>query len=114
VVGLVIAYSYLSLTSDRVERDLQEAHLAAEEASKTKSSFLKMVSHELRTPLATITGITELLTRRGDRSDELPLMLERAARHQQRLIDDLLDSAAIVSGDCDIGIALREFSQSLQ
>lgn len=102
VVEVVIAYSYLSLTSDPVERELQQARQAAEAASRGKDSFLKMISHELRSPLAIITGIAELLVRRSDKDDELPRMLQRAAQHQQRLIDDLLDSAAIETGKVTI------------
>jgi hypothetical protein len=43
IVELVIAYSFLSLTSDRVEVELREAQHAAEGASKAKSAFLGMV-----------------------------------------------------------------------
>lgn len=102
VVELVIAYSYLSLTSDRVERELHEARQTAEAASRVKDSFLQMVSHELRTPLATITGIADLLNRRASADDELPRMLQRATLQQQRLINDLLDSAAIETGTITI------------
>lgn len=102
VVELVIAYSYLSLTSDRVERELHEARQTAEAANRVKDSFLQMVSHELRTPLATITGIADLLNRRASADDELPRMLQRATLQQQRLINDLLDSAALETGKITI------------
>ena len=97
VVELIICYSYISLTSNRVERELDESRLAAEKASKAQIAFLKIVSHELRTPLATISNAAELLTERtetGDR-DALLSLLRQAAARQKHLIEDMLDLAAI-------------------
>ncbi|MCX7635776.1 MAG: hypothetical protein N2Z74_08540, partial [Syntrophales bacterium] len=111
VVELVIAYSYLSLTADRVERELSAARQEAEKASQAKDAFLKMVSHELRTPLAAITGVADLLVRRGRPDDELPRVLWRAAKQQERLINDLLDSAAIETGR--LTITTRPFNLPL-
>jgi CheY-like chemotaxis protein len=66
-----------------------------------KDEFLATLSHELRTPLSAILGWAEIL-RRGAR-DEATLRrgletIERNARAQARLVDDLLDMSRIISG----------------
>ncbi len=97
---IVINYSYLSLTSDRLEEELREAQHAVEEANRAKSAFLGMVSHEMRTPLAIIAGVGEILSKRlgeQDRRDVLPL-LQQATGQLRRHIDDLLDLTKIESG----------------
>ncbi len=70
-------------------------------ANQLKDEFLAVVSHELRTPLNAILGWTSLL-RQGVESDaELDEALEtidRNARAQGRLIDDLLDVSRIITG----------------
>jgi signal transduction histidine kinase len=92
----------------RAERD-REALLAsekalrreAEELSRLKDEFLATMSHELRTPLNAIFGwITLLRTGRLDppTAERALETIERNARAQKRLIDDLLDVSRIVSG----------------
>jgi signal transduction histidine kinase len=83
----------------------------AEELSRLKEEFLATMSHELRTPLNAIFGwITLLRTGRLDAatSERALETIERNARAQKHLIDDLLDVSRIVSGkvqleltDCD-------------
>jgi signal transduction histidine kinase len=73
----------------------------AEELSRLKDEFLATMSHELRTPLNAIFGwITLLRTGRLDEaSQERGLeTIERNARAQKRLIEDLLDVSRIVTG----------------
>ena len=73
----------------------------AEELSRLKDEFLATMSHELRTPLNAIFGwITLLRTRRlDDATQERALeTIERNARAQKRLIEDLLDVSRIVTG----------------
>ncbi|HEX2222962.1 MAG TPA: response regulator [Thermoanaerobaculia bacterium] len=84
----------------RLERE-REARLAAESASQMKDEFLATLSHELRTPLNAIVGWAALL-RTGDLQGEKFLRavesIERNARAQARLIEDLLDVSAIIFG----------------
>jgi len=72
----------------------------AEVASRAKDDFLATVSHELRTPLNAILGWT--LTLRGRKPDpeiDRPLaVIERNARAQTKLIEDVLDVSRIISG----------------
>jgi PAS domain S-box-containing protein len=79
----------------------------AEEASRTKDEFLAMVSHELRTPLNAIVGWTDML--RTGKIDEQTVAravetIERNARSQARLIEDLLDISRIITGKLRLNV----------
>jgi CheY-like chemotaxis protein len=79
----------------------QAAREEAEQAGRTKDEFLATLSHELRTPLNAIVGWSQLLRRDGRSDEDLEQGLEtieRNARTQAQLIDDLLDMSRIVSG----------------
>lgn len=87
----------------------QAARCAAERANRLKDEFLASVSHELRAPLHAILGWTELLSNPtlddGSRSHGLEV-IERNARAQARLIEDLLDVSRIVSGKMRLSVSL--------
>ena len=72
----------------------------AEVASRAKDEFMAMVSHELRTPLNAILGWTlTLRSRKPDPEIDRPLaVIERNARAQTKLIEDVLDVSRIISG----------------
>ncbi|PSB30260.1 response regulator [Stenomitos frigidus] len=79
----------------------QAARAEAERANRIKDEFLAVLSHELRSPLNPILGWTKLLqTRKFDeaRTAEALATIERNARLQTQLIDDLLDVAKILRG----------------
>ncbi|HEX5760798.1 MAG TPA: HAMP domain-containing sensor histidine kinase, partial [Thermoanaerobaculia bacterium] len=79
----------------------REARAAAETASLTKDHFLATLSHELRTPLNAIVGWARLLRAgalQGQKVERALESIERNAHAQARLIDDLLDVSAIISG----------------
>jgi PAS domain S-box-containing protein len=79
----------------------QIARAAAEAANRSKDEFLAMVSHELRSPLNAILGYTRML-RSGpaDRGaiNNVTAVVERSAKAQLQIIEDLLDSARIITG----------------
>ena len=80
----------------------------AEAANRTKDEFLATVSHELRNPLNAILGWAKLLLHR-DLPDDVHRHLatiERNARAQARLIEDVLDISRIISGK--LSLELRE------
>ncbi|HEY0338051.1 MAG TPA: PAS domain S-box protein [Burkholderiales bacterium] len=83
------------------------ARAEAERASAMKDEFLATLSHELRTPLSAILGWSQVL-RRGVRSErDLQQGLEtieRNARIQTQLIEDLLDMSRITSGKLRLDI----------
>lgn len=79
----------------------REARAEAERSSQMKDEFLATLSHELRTPLSAILGWAQVLRRGG--KDEADLQrglqtIERNARSQAQLIEDLLDMSRITSG----------------
>lgn len=79
----------------------KKARDEAEEANRTKDFFLAIVSHELRSPLNAILGWTKILrTRELDKETTQNALetIERSARSQAKLIEDLVDSARIASG----------------
>ena len=100
------------------------ARAQAEEATQLKDEFLANLSHELRTPMNIIIGWAHLL-RTGPLDDNQKQRateaIERAARSQAQLIEDLLDVSRIVTGkfrlvmqDMDVGRVLQLASESLR
>lgn len=79
----------------------RQARADAEAANRAKDEFLATLSHELRTPLSAILGWTYVLQQRradlGDLARGIDT-IERNARAQARLIEDLLDMSRIVAG----------------
>jgi signal transduction histidine kinase/ActR/RegA family two-component response regulator len=86
--------------AEALERE-QRARRETEAASYLKDEFLMTLSHELRTPLTAIYGWVRMLTLEGlpehQRTRALASM-ERNARVQTRLIDDLLDVSRAITG----------------
>jgi PAS domain S-box-containing protein len=86
------------------EQSLEREHTArtqAEAASHAKDEFLATVSHELRTPLTAILGWARLLSignLSGENSSKAIETIERNAKAQAQLIEDLLDMSRITSG----------------
>ncbi len=83
----------------------QAARAEAEQANRAKDEFLATLSHELRTPLSAILGWSHLV--RTGKLDELQMTrafetIERNARSQSQLIDDLLDVSRIITGKLQI------------
>jgi PAS domain S-box-containing protein len=100
------------------------ARAQAEDATRLKDEFLANLSHELRTPMNIIIGWAHLL-RNGSLSDEQKVRaadaIERAARSQAQLIEDLLDVSRIVTGkfrmevqDIKVGLILKAAVDSLR
>jgi signal transduction histidine kinase/DNA-binding response OmpR family regulator len=92
-----------------------EARAAAEVASQAKDAFLATVSHELRTPLNAILGWT--VTARAKAPPELDRALgivERNARAQARIIEDVLDISRIVSGKLRLDIQPVDMADIVQ
>jgi signal transduction histidine kinase/DNA-binding NarL/FixJ family response regulator len=89
----------------RIEQELVNARIAAEDALHAKSQFLSSVSHELRTPLNGVLGYTQLLQRDTGiplGSQEYLRAIESCGKHLLMLINDVLDLAKIESGNIDI------------
>ena len=85
----------------------ERARSEAEAANRIKDEFLATLSHELRTPLTSLLGWSSVL--REARRDEKVLnqgleAIDRNARVQAQLIDDLLDVSRIVSGKLNLDV----------
>lgn len=79
----------------------KKARSEAEEANRAKDFFLAVVSHELRSPLNAILGWTKiLLNKQVDEKTHRNALetIEKSARAQAKLIDDLVDSSRVASG----------------
>jgi signal transduction histidine kinase/CheY-like chemotaxis protein len=85
----------------------REARAAAETSSRLKDEFLASVSHELRTPLTAILGWAEML-RSGALDSAVAqralLNIERNAKTQAHLVNDLLDASRIVAGKLELNL----------
>jgi len=82
-------------------RKEREARELAEAANRGKDEFVAMVSHELRSPLNAMLGWSKILKKGGvdaKTQSHAVEVIERSARAQQTLIEDLLDMARIVGG----------------
>ena len=105
-IGLNRASLYQEAVSARrrAEEDALEKQRLYEEAARAndaKDHFLATVSHELRTPLTSILGWAQMLAS-GKLNDAMReravTTIERNARMQAQIVDDLLDVSRIVSG----------------
>jgi PAS domain S-box-containing protein len=91
---------------ERLLQGERDARIALEEAARMKDEFLATLSHELRTPLNAILGWSSLV-RRGGAHDHLEqglAAIERNARVQVQLIEDLLDMSRITSGKLQLNL----------
>jgi signal transduction histidine kinase len=80
----------------------QETRRAAEEANRLKDEFLATLSHELRTPMTSIIGWSAMLrTANFDETTRAQALatIERNAKAQTQIIDELLDVSRIITGN---------------
>ncbi|MDN4038205.1 ATP-binding protein [Massilia sp. YIM B02443] len=96
----------------RAEHDAlekQRLYEDAERANQAKDQFLATVSHELRTPLTAILGWAQMLVAgslEGAMARHAVEVIERNARAQAQIVDDLLDISRIVNGTLRLNVQL--------
>jgi signal transduction histidine kinase len=95
----------------------ERARAEAEAANRIKDEFLATLSHELRTPLTSLLGWASVL--REARYDEVVVnqgleAIDRNARVQAQLIDDLLDVSRIVSGKLNLDVRPLDVSSIIR
>jgi signal transduction histidine kinase len=115
---LVDAFNDMIAEIQRRDHDLQDRAEELLQASRMKDEFLATLSHELRTPLNSILGWAVLVQQEQvprDRQKAALQAIERNARVQARLIEDLLDVSRIISGKLTLDssvISLRQIVEN--
>ncbi len=111
-VGASVDLHELHLALDERAAALEHAETArrlAEEASQLKDEFLATASHELRTPLNAIVGWVHVLQTGALADDEQRQQavnaIDRNAKIQTRLIEDLLDVSRMIQGRVSLTVA---------
>ncbi|HKQ79969.1 MAG TPA: CHASE3 domain-containing protein [Blastocatellia bacterium] len=99
------------LASERAAREKAEA------ASRSKDEFVAMISHEIRSPLNSILGWAQML-REGkiDQAETVRAVeiIERNARAQSQLIEDLLDISRVITGKLTLNVRSVELPQIIE
>ena len=98
----------VEIEGDRILQLKQAALAESERVNRIKDEFLAVLSHELRSPLNPILGWTKLLqTRKLDESKTRSALatIERNAKAQAQLIDDLLDMAGVLRGKLTLNVS---------
>jgi PAS domain S-box-containing protein len=93
------------------------ARTAAERASLLKDEFLATLSHELRTPLNSILGWSQIMRNKSADSELVAQgleVIERNARAQAEIIEDLLDMSRIISGKVRLNVERVNLSSIVQ
>jgi PAS domain S-box-containing protein len=85
---------------NRLQRDLESARRAAEQANQAKSIFLANMSHEIRTPLTSVLAACELLADSdlAPHQERLTDIMSRSGARLLRLVDEVLDFSRIEAG----------------
>jgi PAS domain S-box-containing protein len=103
--GMLVASAIRDI-SDRKAAEAERFRLLQEraahvESNRIKDEFLATLSHELRTPLNAILGWTSMLLRaplEAERAKHALTTIERNARAQAQLVEDLLDVSRVITG----------------
>ena len=123
MIGVIVVFHDVS-ERRRAEQEREKllereraARSEAEAANRLKDEFLATVSHELRTPLTAILGWAGML-RRGDLEEETTVnaleVIERNARAQAEIIDDILDVSRIVTGKFHVDAQPLELARIIE
>jgi PAS domain S-box-containing protein len=99
------------LASERAAREHAEA------ASRSKDEFVAIISHEIRSPLNSILGWVQML--RTGKFNEVEMdraleTIERNARAQSQLIEDLLDISRVITGKLILNVRSVELAQIIE
>ena len=111
------AQAAVAMDNARLYEREQRARAAAEVANRTKDEFLATLSHELRTPLSAILGWTVMLRAGeldGNATARALAIIERNARAQNELIEDLIDISRIVTGKVHLEMRPFDFAHAVE
>jgi PAS domain S-box-containing protein len=105
--GIMIGAARDVTESKRIESQLIEAKIKAEESDRLKSAFLANMSHEIRTPMNGVIGFSDLLKNDDLTPEERHRYLEIVDRNSKQLlnlIDDIIDVAKMESQQLKISL----------
>ncbi|BAY09113.1 PAS domain S-box protein [Calothrix sp. NIES-2098] len=98
----------LAIDNAQLYQLAQRDRAKAEAANRVKDEFLAVLSHELRSPLNPILGWTKMLRSKhldATKTDQALETIERNAKLQAQLIEDLLDVSRILQGKMTLNVA---------
>ncbi|HEX2490465.1 MAG TPA: PAS domain S-box protein [Blastocatellia bacterium] len=102
---------------ERLLAEEQRLREAAEAAARAKDEFLAVVSHELRSPLNAILGYARMTSAKSKDAAAVARygeIIVRHARMQQQLIEDLLDTARVITGKLKLELATADLRLVLE
>ncbi|MDX2096784.1 MAG: ATP-binding protein, partial [Leptolyngbyaceae cyanobacterium bins.59] len=120
LTGAAIDISDRKQVEQEKEQLLQRERAAredAERANRIKDEFLAVLSHELRSPLNPILGWSQLLRTRQfnfDKTQKALETIERNARLQSQLIEDLLDVSRILRGKLQLNVTTVNLATTIE
>jgi PAS domain S-box-containing protein len=122
IIGVIVVFHDVSerrrAEQERVEllKREQAARSEAEAANRLKDEFLATVSHELRTPLTAIVGWSSMLRTNSFSAESTARALEtieRNAKTQTQIVEDLLDVSRIITGKLQINLRPVAFAPTI-
>lgn len=111
VDGTSVAMENVKLYSE-LQKQVQELN----DSGRAKDEFLLMLSHELRTPLNAILGWTDILMSEGADAETRKMGLDtilRSSKAQLKIVEELLDTARIISGKIKMEMDSLDIQKSL-
>ena len=107
----------LAIDNAQLYRAAQRDRTQAEAANRIKDEFLAVLSHELRSPLNPILGWTKMLRTgrlNATKTQQALETIERNAKLQAQLIEDLLDVSRILQGKMTLNVATVNLASTIE
>ncbi|OKH37321.1 hypothetical protein NIES2119_13800 [[Phormidium ambiguum] IAM M-71] len=107
----------LAIENAQLYRGAQRERAKAEAANRVKDEFLAVLSHELRSPLNPILGWTKILRTKHlapEKVEQALETIERNAKLQAQLIEDLLDVSRILQGKITLNVARVNLAATIE
>ncbi|HVG17574.1 MAG TPA: GAF domain-containing protein [Blastocatellia bacterium] len=118
MLSIVANQAASAIQNARLYREAVEGRRAMERANQIKEEFFAILSHELRTPLTPILGWTRILSRLSpddhDTRAHALSVIERNAKLQTQLVNDLLDMSRIDSGKLSIYVQPTDLNAAVR
>jgi signal transduction histidine kinase/CheY-like chemotaxis protein len=117
LVGELARRAAVAIDNAKLYELSQNERSRVEAATRAKDEFVAMVSHELRTPLVAILGWARLLqggALPGPKREHALEVIERNARAQNQLVDDLLDISRAITGQVRLSPSQLDFGNVVE